>query len=401
MISNNSRPRSIDLGLEMGILPKGKLNSITDVPGVKVGHSTIIEGDGELDIGKGPIRTGVTAILPHDKNVYENNVTASAHVINGYGKTVGIPQIKELGRMESPILLTSTLSTWKVADYLIDYLSEKNPGVRSFNPVVGECNDGFLNDIVGRHITKSHVLNAIEHASENEFSEGVVGAGVGMTGFGWKGGIGTSSRIVGTNSAHLLDRDSIAQGEFTIGCLTLTNTGDARDLRFDGIPIGRHILPPGYEDEKNPSNWIGGDPLKGTFLKDSIEPPGSIMIVIATDAPLSSRQLNRLAKRVGLGLGLAGGVATHSSGDFVIAFSNSEYNKNESGDDKYKVNQLSDNNLSNLFRGVIETTNESIINSILKAETVTGINGNTRHAIPIDKIIPILEQSRATKNKDK
>ena len=397
MISNNKRPRSKDLGLDMGILPKGKLNSITDVPGVKVGHSTIIEGDGELNIGKGPVRTGVTAILPHDKNIYENNVTAAAHVINGYGKTVGIPQIKELGRIESPILLTSTLSTWKVTNYLIDYLSEKNPGVRSFNPVVGECNDGFLNDIVGRHINKSHVINAIDHASENEFSEGVVGAGVGMTGFGWKGGIGTSSRLIKTQ----YDSDTSSKGEFTIGCLTLTNTGDARDLRFDGIPIGRHILPPGYEDEENPSNWIGGDPLKGTFQKDSKEPPGSIMIVIATDAPLSSRQLNRLAKRVGMGLGLAGGIASHSSGDFVIAFSNSEYNKIESGDDKYKVNQLSDDNLSNLFRGVVESTNEAIINSILRAETVKGINGNTRHAIPIDKVMAVLEQSRATKNKDR
>ena len=263
--------------------------------------------------------------------------------------------------------------------------------------MVGECNDGFLNDIVGRHINKSHVINAIDHASENEFSEGVVGAGVGMTGFGWKGGIGTSSRLIKTQYSS----DTSSKGEFTIGCLTLTNTGDARDLRFDGIPIGRHILPPGYEDEENPSNWIGGDPIKGTFQKDSKEPPGSIMIVIATDAPLSSRQLNRLAKRVGMGLGLAGGIASHSSGDFVIAFSNADYNKIESGDDKYKVNQLSDDNLSNLFRGVVESTNEAIINSILRAETVKGINGNTRHAIPIDKVMSVLEQSRATKNKDR
>jgi len=392
MISNNKRPRSIELGLAMGILPKGKLNSITDVPGVKVGHTTLIEGDGDLNIGKGPIRTGVTAILPHDKNIYENNITASAHVINGFGKTVGIPQIKELGRIESPIILTSTLSIWKVANYLVDYLSVNNPGIKSFNPVVGECNDGFLNDILGRHIKKSHVLDAIDHASEKEVSEGVVGAGVGMTGFGWKGGIGTSSRIIQTQ----YDKGTTVQGEFTIGCLTLTNTGDARDLRFDGIPIGRHILPPGYEDEHNPLNWSGGDPLKGTFQTNSKEPPGSIMIVIATDAPLSSRQLNRLAKRAGLGLGLVGGVATHSSGDFVIAFSNSKYNKNELKDNKYNIKQLSDHNLSNLFRGVIESTNEAIINSILKAETVVGINGNTRHGIPIDKIIPILEQSSAT-----
>lgn len=258
--------------------------------------------------------------------------------------------------------------------------------------MVGECNDGFLNDIVGRHIKKSHVLNAIDQASENGFSEGVVGAGVGMTGFGWKGGIGTSSRMVQTQ----FDKGTTAQGEFTVGCLTLTNTGDARDLRFDGIPIGRHLVPPGYEEEKSPSNWIGRDPLKGTFQNNSKEPPGSIMIVIATDAPLSSRQLNRLAKRAGLGLGLAGATATHSSGDFVIAFSNSEYNKAKSGDDKYKINQLSDYNLSNLFRGVIESTNEAIINSILRAETVIGINGNTRHAIPIDEVIPILAQSKAT-----
>ncbi len=394
MESNDKRPRCIDLGLQMGILPRGKLNSITDVPGVRVGHTTLIEGDGDLRIGKGPIRTGVTAILPHGENIYESNVKASAHVINGYGKTVGIPQIKELGRIESPIVLTSTLSTWKVTDYLVDYLSEQNPGIRSFNPVVGECNDGFLNDIVGRHIEKSHVLDAIEHASEDECSEGVVGAGVGMTGFGWKGGIGTSSRVLQTQ----YDKGKTAQGEFTVGCLTLTNTGDARDLRLDGIPIGRHVVPPGYEDEKNPSNWIDADPLKGTIQTSSNEPPGSIMIVIATDAPLSSRQLNRLAKRAALGLGLAGGIATHGSGDFAIAFSTSDFGKGEAINDTYRTHQLDDNKLSNLFRGVIESTNEAILNSILKAVTVTGINGNTRHAIPIDKVRSILQQSSATKN---
>ena len=379
----------------MGILPKGKLNSITDVPGVKVGHTTLIEGNGELHIGKGPIRTGVTAILPHGNNLYKDNVKASAYVINGYGKTVGIPQIKELGRIESPIILTSTLSTWRVADYLIDYLSEQNPGVRSFNPVVGECNDGFLNDIVGRHIEKSHLLNTIDQANENEHSEGVIGAGAGMTGFGWKGGIGTSSRIVQTQ----FGRGPTGQGEFTVGCLTLTNTGDARDLRFDGIPIGRHIVPPGYDDEKKPSNSVGDDPLKGTFQANSKELPGSIIIVIATDAPLSSRQLNRLAKRAGLGLGLAGGIATHSSGDFVIAFSNAEFNKGRSSEKKYNIQQLDDANLSNLFRGVVESTNEAIVNSILKAVTVTGINGNTRHAIPIDEVISIVERSNATRKK--
>ena len=208
-----------------------------------------------------------------------------------------------------------------------------------------------------------------------------------MTGFGWKGGIGTSSRICET-----------AQGEFQVGCLTLTNTGDARDLRLDGIPVGRHILPPGYEVEKNPSRWVGGNPLKGTFIN---EPPGSIMFVIATDAPVSSRQLNRMAKRVALGLGLCGGVASHSSGDFVLAFSNANYNRTKSKDSKYDINQLFDENLTNLFRGVIETTNEAIANSILKAETTTGFNGNTRHAIPIDKIIAIIEESRSTKKTDK
>ena len=182
--------------------------------------------------------------------------------------------------------------------------------------MVGECNDRFLNDIIGGHINKSHVLNTIGEASETEFSEGVVGAGVGMTEFGWKGGIGTSSRIEQTQ----YDKSITDQGEFTIRCLSLTNTGDARDLRFDGIPIGRHIAPPGYKDEKNPANWIGGDPLKGTFENKPIEPPGSIMIVIARDAPLSSRQLNRVAKRAGLGLSLAGGIATHNSGEPIIAF---------------------------------------------------------------------------------
>ncbi len=342
----NQRPRAADLGLKLGLLPRGPLNTITDVLGVKVGHVTLIEGEGPLEIGKGPIRTGVTAILPHGGNIFQNKVTAAVHVINGYGKSLGLPQITELGAIESPIALTSTLSVWRVADTLVDYLSQQNPGVYSFNPVVGECNDGFLNDGVGRHVRKEHVFQAIEEASSPNIDEGNIGAGTGMTGFGWKAGIGTSSRLC-----------ECPEGTYTVGVLTLTNTGDPRELMMDGFHIGRQLMPP----------------------KAPAQPAGSIMIIVGTDAPVSSRQMGRVARRAALGMARVGAIAHHGSGDFVIAFSNSE-----------QAPGLDDANLTSLFRGTVEATEEAIINSILRAETLTGRDGNTRYGIPIDEVTKLL-----------
>lgn len=347
----NNRPRALDLGVKIGILEHGEKNSITDVENVSVGHVTIVEGDGKLKIGSGPIRTGVTAILPHQENIFEKKVTGSVHVLNGFGKAIGFLQVSELGVIESPILLTNTLNSWTVADALIDYTTAETQGVFSFNPIVGECNDSFLNDIIGRHVKSSHVISAIKNAKLDSIDEGPIGAGTGMTGFGWKGGIGTSSRICQIDSS-----------KYTVGCLTLTNTGDPREFRIGGIRIGQELLPP--QSDFDPS-----------------KPGGSIIMIIATDAPVTSRQLGRIGRRAALGLARAGGIADHSSGDFIIAFSNSE-----------KPKTLDDSQLIPLMRGAIETTEESVINSVLKSDTMTGRDGNTRVGIPIDEVTSILSK---------
>jgi D-aminopeptidase len=294
------------------------------------------------------MRTGVTVIRPHRRNLFREKVTAAAHVVNGFGKTIGLPQIAELGVIESPIALTSTLNTWRVADALVDYLSRENAGVYSFNPVVGECNDGYLNDGLGRHVRPEHVFRALETATSPNLEEGNVGAGTGMTGFGWKGGIGTSSRYC-----------DLANGRFTVGVMTLTNTGDPRELRINGFPVGKYLMPTGVSDDTG----------------------GSIMMVVATNAPLTSRQVDRLAKRAALGLGRVGGIASHGSGDFVIAFTNSNARPD-----------TADAHLTPLFRGVVEATEEAIINSILRAETMSGRDGNTRYGIPVDQLVAAMRE---------
>ena len=346
----DTRPRAADLGVRIGILEPGPHNSITDVPEVSVGHVTLVEDEGRLRIGGGPVRTGVTAILPHQENVFTRKVTGAVHVLNGFGKALGFLQVRELGVIESPIALTSTLSIWRAADALIDYMSAGNPGVFSFNPVVGECNDAFLNDILGRHVRAEHVLQAIEKASSPNTGEGNVGGGTGMTGFGWKGGIGTASRLC-----------ELPQGRFTVGALTMTNTGDPRELRVDGVRVGRRLLPP--ESDFDPTRA-----------------PGSIIMVIGTDAPVDARQLGRIGRRAALGLARAGGTASHSSGDFIIAFSNST-----------RPPAMDDADLTPLFTGAIEATEEAVVNSVLRAETMVGRDGNTRRGIPIDKLREILK----------
>ena len=348
--TGSRRPRATDLGLNTGLLSHGPNDSITDVEGVTVGHVTLIEGDGPLEIGQGPVRTGVTVILPHQGNIFREKVTAAVHVVNGFGKSVGFPQVVELGVIESPIALTNTLKTWRVADTLVDYLVPDNSGIYSFNPVVGECNDSFLNDIIGRHVRADHVFEAVATASSPNTDEGNVGAGTGMTGFGWKGGIGTSSREC-----------DCAQGRYTVGVMTLTNTGDPRELRIDWVRVGEHMLPPGVTDE------VGG----------------SIMMVVATDAPVTTRQLGRMARRAAFGLARVGGIASHNSGDFIIAFSNSSQRPD-----------TDDAHLTPLLRGVIEATEEAIVNSILRAETMVGRDGNIRHPIPIDDLKRILPATR-------
>ena len=346
--SNKRRPRATDLDLSIGILPHGNANSITDVPNVTVGHSTVISGDGQLRSGEGPVRSGITAVIPHKGNIFKEKVPASAHSFNGFGKSIGLMQLIELGTIETPIVITSTLSTWKIGDALIDILTNDNPGVQSFNPIVCESNDRFLNDGVGRHITKQHLQQALDSSSNQSTDEGNIGAGTGMTGFGWKGGIGTSSRIC----QSLVDT-------YHVGVLVVCNAGDPRDLRFDNLPIGRFILPPGIHDESG----------------------GSVIFIVATDAPVNSRQLNRMAKRAEIGFSRCGGMLSHSSGSFSVAFSSST--------ERPKVD---DAHLTPLFRGVTEASEEAIINSILRSETITGRDGNIRHGIPIDRIKEIQKQ---------
>lgn len=347
---NQRRPRSPELGISLGLLPPGTHNTITDVPGVKVGHVTLIRGEGPLVIGKGPVRTGVTAILPREGNLFRHKVIGAVHIINGFGKSLGLSQVAELGVIETPILLTSTLSVWRAADALIDYLAQQNPGVYSFNPVVGECNDGLLNDIIGRHVSKEHVMEALESATTPNTDEGNVGAGTGMRGFGWKTGIGTASRMV-----------EYGKVPFTVGALVLTNTGEAQELRIGGVQVGRHLLPP-------PQNTV---PLSG-----------SIMIVLGTDAPVSSRQLGRMARRASFGLARVGAIAAHDSGDFVIAFSNSA-----------NPPSIEEQEITTFFRAVVESVEEAIVNSILRAETLAGRDGNIRHAIPIDPLKALLKSA--------
>ncbi|WP_026946212.1 DmpA family aminopeptidase [Algoriphagus marincola] len=347
---SQSRPR--DLGIPFGVLPSGKLNAITDVEGLKVGHLTKIEGES--------IRTGVTAILPHGGNIFQEKVPAAIYVGNGFGKLAGVTQVQELGLIESPIILTNTLSVAAGIEGTVRYVlsQDGNESVQSVNAVVGETNDGFLNDIRGMHIRPEEVIQAIHSAESGAIEEGNVGAGTGTVCFGWKGGIGTSSRVL----PHSL-------GGYTVGVLVQSNFGG--NLQIAGIPVGEKL-------EKYP-------------FRSAIEKAdGSCMIVVATDAPLESRNLERLAKRAMMGLAKTGGIASNGSGDYVIAFSTAEkirskYNA-ESGSLE-NLQTIRNDDMSSLFMAVIEATEEAIINSLFAAESMTGKEGRTVDALPKEKIL--------------
>ena len=353
---NSSRPRARDIGLAPGVLSPGPLNAITDVGGVKVGQVTIWEGDA--------IRTGVTVILPHDGNIFQEKVPGAIHLGNAFGKLIGYTQVKELGYIESPIVLTGTLAVWNAANGALTYLMglPGNENVRSFNPVVGETNDGFLNDIRGRHVKEAHVLRAIEAASGGPVAEGVVGAGTGTSAFGWKGGIGTSSRAL---------PDTL--GGYTVGVLVQSNYGGV--LQMDGIPVGKEM---------------GRHYLRGALAQEE-NPDGSIMMVVATDAPVRTDGLVRVAKRAMLGLARTGATSSHGSGDYVIAFSTAPELRSgfETDDSMERAPVLRGDRLSPLFQGTIEATEEAVYNSMLKAVDVTGRSGNAREALPIDRLLEI------------
>src|SRR5215471_15073449 len=365
------RPRAREAGVVVGVLPTGTLNAITDVAGVAVGHSTLIRGDS--------IRTGVTAILPHNGNLFREKVPAAVFIGNAFGKLAGSTQVNELGEIETPIMLTSTLNVPRVADATIDYMLSlpENANVQSINPLVGETNDGFLNDIRGRHVGREEVAAAIKNARGGQVDEGCVGVGSGTVAFGFKGGIGTSSR-----------RLPAALGGYTVGVLVQANFGGI--LSINGAPVGRELGRYYLKEELSSANSRQADRAAD----------GSIMIVIATDAPVDHRNLQRLAARSMMGLARTGAAGSNGSGDYAIAFSTAPELRIRTGaasrNAKSNVTLLSNDAMSPLFLAVIEATEEAIYNSLFRATTTTG-RGHTVEALPIDRTLEILRRHGALK----
>jgi D-aminopeptidase len=359
-----SRPRAPDLGLKVGVLPAGSLDAITDVAGVEVGQTTIIRGE--------DIRTGVTAILPHPGNLYRDKVPGAIAVGNGYGKLAGVTQVDELGEIETPVLLTSTVAVPRVADALITYMLQLpgNEDVLSINPVVGETNDGYLNDIRGRHIRADDVFAALKSARGGPVEEGAVGAGTGTVAFGWKGGIGTASR-------HLPP----GLGGYTVGVLVQTNFGGV--LTIAGAPVGVELG----------QYYLRDQAARMPGVRDKAD--GSCMMVLATDAPLDARELKRLAARALLGMARTGSSASNGSGDYAIAFSTAPQVRIHF-DDKALTRHtevVTTLSMSPLFEAAIEATEEAIYNSMLRATTTSG-NGHTVEALPVDRVAAILKEHR-------
>ena len=364
------RPRARDVGIAPGIFAPGPYNAITDVEGVLVGHATVREGD--------RVRTGVTAIRPHGGNVFRDRVPAAMHVGNGFGKLLGVTQVRELGELETPVLLTCTLCVWKAADALTEWMlaREGMDGVRSINPVVGETNDGGLNDIRSRPITPGHVRTALESARTGPVEEGSVGAGTGTRAFGWKGGIGTSSRVV---------PDEL--GGYTVGVLVQSNFGGI--LSIAGAPVGRELGRYSFQGTAPGADAPAGA-SRGEAQGGGDQGQGSIMMVVATDAPLSPLKLERVARRAMMGLARTGSFAGNGSGDYVIAFSTAS-GVRRGGDDVLAVEEVANSRMSSLFLATVEATEEAVYNSLFKATTVSGM-GNTAEALPIQETLEVLRR---------
>jgi D-aminopeptidase len=373
--SPQERPRARDVGLKIGILPAGKLNAITDVAGVQVGHTTIIRGEN--------VRTGVTAILPHQGNLFREKVPGAVFVGNGFGKLMGSTQIEELGEIETPILLTSTLSVPRTADFLLDYMLglPGNESARSINPVVAETNDGYLNDGRARSLTRDDVFSAIKNAKSGVVEEGSVGAGTGTIAFDFKGGIGTSSRALPGNL-----------GGHTVGVLVQSNFGGV--LTINGAPVGRELgryyLKKELENPKakqSSSKRVAGE--RGPSSAD-----GSIIVVIATDAPVDARNLKRMGERAMLGLARTGGTGSNGSGDYAIAFSTAPEGRitlGKAGVETRSEKLVSNDEMSPIFLAVIEATEEAIYNSLFRATTTTGC-GHTIEALPLEPTLQLLRK---------
>ena len=373
----SKRRRIREWGIIPGMLPAGDLNSITDVPGVEVGHSTIIRGEGELVPGTGPVRTGVTAVWPHRENIFKNPVSAGLDIINGYGKAAGLSQIQELGALESPLLLTGTLNVGRVMDGLIDYILRDNPEIgitsSSFNPVVLECNDGYLNDLQGRHVKSQHVHRALITASGDRVPEGEIGAGTGMVAFGFKGGIGSASR-----------RLNLEENSFHLGALVLSNFGRREELRIAGIPLYNLNLD-----------------LKTARARERQD--GSVIVILATDLSLDSFSLTRAARRAQAGLARVGSLADNRSGEYVLAFSTARrYQREDNGEvrvsggqhqKEMKTAETNESRLMNMvFQAVVESTEEAVLNSLFMASTLRGRDGNEARGLPAEKLAGCLNK---------
>jgi len=359
----SGRYRARELGIETGLLRPGPLNGITDVVGVRVGHVTLIEGE--------TVRTGVTAVLPHDGNLFHEKVFAAVHTLNGFGKATGFEQVREVGTLEAPVLLCSTLDVGRVADGVVGWVLERDPemGKRAgtVSPLVAECFDGYLNDARARTVGPEHVWAAIERAQTGPVAEGNVGAGTGMSGFEFKGGVGTSSRQVEEK-----------YGSYTVGALVVLNCGRRRQLLVKGVPVGQALAPLGA----GLADWPGEPAPEG----------GSIIMLLATDAPLSARQLARVARRAVLGLGRTGAIATHRSGDFVIAFSTAQRVSHREEQLTRTLTVLAEDGraINWLFQAAVEATEEAIINALCMAETMQGRDDHVRHGLPLDRLVELL-----------
>lgn len=366
--TGTTRPRAREAGIVVGILPTGPLNAITDVAGVLVGHATLVRG--------ADVRTGVTAILPHGANLFREKVPAAIVVGNGFGKLMGSTQVHELGELETPVLLTSTLSVPRVADALIEWMLARpgNEDVRSINPIVAETNDGYLNDGRGRHNSRPEVFEALESARTGPVEEGNVGAGTGTVAFGFKGGIGTASRAL-----------PASLGGYTVGVLVQSNYGGV--LTIAGAPVGRVLGRHYLRDEV-----AGAAPGASTGPMNRDAADGSIIIVVATDAPLDARNLERLGARALHGLARTGSAATNGSGDYAITFSTFAGNRIASTEGARQTTVLGNESMSPLFLAAIEATEEAIYNSLFRAETMTGRNGHVVEALPLARTIEILRR---------
>lgn len=359
--TSSTRRRLRDLGVSIGQLATGTYNAITDVKGVRVGHTTVNRGEGKLVRGEGPARTGVTVIVPHEGDLWKDKVTAASFVLNGNGGVLGLDWVRESGGLEGPIALTNTHQVGDVATALIRWMIRKNPDVgvddETYLPVVGECDDSALNDAQGFHVKPEHVFAALDGAANGAVAEGAVGAGTGMSCYDFKGGIGTSSRV--------LPEDA---GGYTVGVLVNCNHGDRQQLRIDGVPVGLYL-----EDDMA-----------------TVHREGSIVIVVATDAPLNPKQLERLCKRAAMGLARTGSAANTSSGDFILAFSTGRMIPRDPDDVVVTLPEMSDNAIDPLYGATIEATEEAIINALCMAETTVGRDDNVSPALPLDRVVELM-----------